>query len=78
MLLRSLRRFSTKRVSSPLQRIAKEKTTPSPHASSENPRDNDSASTSPWNHFEAFTSMDNYVDVTLIQYNQDQTQHKNR
>lgn len=72
MLLRHMRLLSTK-VSRPLQHAKKvedgAKTASSQQDSTEKAAND--TETSPLSHFAAFTSMENYVDVTLIQYSKE-------
>ncbi|POM61947.1 hypothetical protein PHPALM_28952 [Phytophthora palmivora] len=67
-----LRRCLSTKVSR-LQHVKKVENGPKNASSQQKPTDRAAEDTNanPMSHFAAFTSMDNYVDVTLIQYNKD-------
>ncbi|KAG6973859.1 hypothetical protein JG688_00003351 [Phytophthora aleatoria] len=64
------RRLSTK-LSRPLQHAKKVTNEPKTATSQQDTtaKPAEDTETNPWSHFAAFNSMEDYVDVTLIQYN---------
>ncbi|GMF46418.1 unnamed protein product [Phytophthora fragariaefolia] len=71
LLSRPPRRLLSTKASSPLQPSSKAERVSKTAAVQKEPSDEprESAEANPWSHFAAFSSMDDYVDVTLIQYN---------
>ncbi|KAH7462104.1 uncharacterized protein KRP23_13964 [Phytophthora ramorum] len=76
MLPRLMRRLLSTKVSRPLPHAKKvENAASAQEVAGVEPdksiRESAAAKNNPWSHFAAFSSMDDYVDVTLIQYNKD-------
>lgn len=78
MLSRPARRLLSTKVSRPLQPVTKTESKTNSAAAQQDAgaKVNDRSDANPWSHFAAFSSMDDYVDVTLIQYGNDEKTNK--
>ncbi|KAG6610626.1 uncharacterized protein IUM83_06598 [Phytophthora cinnamomi] len=70
------RRLLSTKVSKPLQHATKAAKTATSRQDA-TAQAAESADANPWGHFAAFSSMEDYVDMTLIQYNNNNNNNSN-